>query len=499
MLRQQQNMAPLIVGIVLGLAVVAIAFRDALPPSVRTFALGAAVVACGSQWITSGSDDQVNALALDDAAKLAQLKQANAALVQAQALATAEAEAQQQWAILQQIAAQPVALQEALLQEYGFQNLIPLLRGEETNLGVLPPSPPTLKSAAIASPAERAWEPEPVVREAFSLLPERDLAQDFVTRGQCNLLIGGESGAGKSNLTLGVANEALQAGAEIHILDGKNSDIFNALRQHPRVTYTPCAGLLDGAELALFKLDELIEKMLHRSDSLTYQPVLILLDELNCLLDDAVGVKLGDRERTASASIKAKVRKLLNQGRTRSYQCVITSHTLNENTLGLGAGSFFRVAMGRQGDWALIDEMMSTIKTGKAAIEADIKGIRSNLKKIPVALTDLPKPGLYRLPFTPRDGYGAIAHPPSAEAFAEAAGLEGEDELMPSERLDDTADLINLREDWQAKGPWGDGELLARWNLVAERKLRLADMNALAMALELPEEEFQQFLTGALD
>jgi len=458
------------------------------PKPIKTITLGAALGASIAAWRTNSDPALVDAQIASDAIRESRLRATNAELVDSQAVAAQHREVETAKQVLISIAEAPVALQPLLLEQAGFKHLIPRLYGQSQS-GYKAPAAESrsLKSAAVAEARETAFNQaasspefiediEPTT--GIEALPERDLASEIVAQDVPALLVG-ESGSGKTGLILDAIQSALVAQAHVQILDAKNSAVYDYIRtQHPeQITYHACAGV-EGAESALDILRGLNKVMLARNDadSAKYRPMLIVLDEVNVALDVAVGAKLDQTEGrdSLSAAIKSEIRTLANQGRTRKFRLLLSSHSYSLKQLGMDGASHHAVALARKGNLRAVDAVLKALSRQQSvrAIKESLNEIRSEVNDTPVALTSLPAEGLYRLPYQPRTNTGK---PKQQQQRSQPVDSFEDDfaELDDSERLDDLADLINLRSWWVEQGPVNDAELLEHWNTVAEQPLAL--------------------------
>lgn len=427
---------------------VAIAGYD-MPKQLKTITMASALGASLVQWRTHADADTVNAQIAADALRETHLRGLNAEMVQEQALTAVQREIERDRALLWQISQAPLLLQPKLLEENGLGHIVPLLKGEaKQRAGAAPAtSAPALKDAE--------WTEDTAPATRYDWI-KTCLSAPAV-------LVFGPQGAGKSTFAEYLVQQRHNAGHEVEVLD-------------PHRKYGSWPGLACyGQGMNYTELDNrLIEFEATTRDryeqfgsipNFNPRPKTVVAEEFT---------NWADRCESAGEFFSAS----LSDNRKVKMHCLYVSHARELGALG-----------GKKGASKMRDRGLLEIEL-LADITKDGKPIPAMRGKLRYPNTkdwiDVEVPDLSDFKFE-------IDKP--GEDFAEAA-LEG---LTQDEKLDDTADLMNLRQwYWEQDEAPSHQVLLEQWNLVAYAPLELKQMPALEAALRLSEPDFKEWIESAL-
>jgi len=430
---------------------VAIAGND-IPKQLKTVTMASALGASLVQWRTHADADAVNAQIAADALRETHLRGINSELVQEQALVASQREIERDRALLEQISRAPLLLQPRLLEANGFGDIVPLLQGGNG-------AQPQAIAAAPATPAPALKDAE--WTEDTAPATRYDWIKTCLSAPA--VLVFGPQGAGKSTFAEYLVQQRHNAGHEIEVLD-------------PHRKYGSWPGLACyGQGMNYTELDNrLIDFESTTRDryeqfgsipNFNPRPKTVVAEEFT---------NWADRCESAGDFFSAS----LSDNRKVKMHSLYVSHARELGALGGKKGA------SKMRDRGLLEvELLADIGpdgTPKPAMRGKLR--YPNTKEwIDVEVPDL-------------SGFNFEIDRPGQD-FAEAAL----DELTPAEKLDDTADLINLRLWYWQQNPAPTHELLLeRWNSVAEAPLALENMPHLEAALRLSDADFNEWVEGAL-
>lgn len=417
-----------------------------VPDEVKTIALMAATGAATAQYFANSDEDAVNAAIANDALRETELRNINNQLMDRQGVERSQAEIQAQITLLHQIAQAPKALQPLLLQQNGFDSIIPLLQDA-----------PAAKPTAAMKTAQ-TWDEETE--------PEKDLSWLNKIMGFPAILIFGPQGSGKTTLVEYILKRRHELGHEIEVLDPhRAAGAWEGLSCYgDGMNYAEVDSRLKEFEKAVKGRYEIRS----RKKNFNPKPRTVMAEEMT---------NWGDRCENAEAFLKTS----LSDNRKIKMHALFVSHGRELALLGNSKGT------SKMRDNGLLEIQLSS--------EASPTG-----QPRPTGTGKIRWPGTTKwedIDIPDLSGFKFSIEPDAAEEFADDSGISGD--LETEDRVDDTADLTNLRLSYQEakKKPSGQ-ELLEQWNAQATTPLDADSITGLLQICEMSDAEFQVFLEESL-
>ncbi len=431
-----------------GAAAVACIFGAHVPKELKTLTLIAAGAVATAQAYAHSSEDAINAAIATDTMRELHLRGFANQVGDRQAMERATAEIAANMELLHSIAQAPQPLQPFLLEKYGFQNLIPLLKSDSTK--------------AIASSRKTK-------ASAFDVdaAPVADYSWVDRVNGFPAVLVWGPQGSGKTTLAKYLVQRRLEAGHEVEILDPhRQAGAWEGLKCHGDGMDYPAVD----ARLAEFEqLTQQRYQQYSTKKGYNPQPQTIVAEEIT---------NWGDRCDNAESFLKTS----LSDNRKIRMHTLFIGHGRELSLLGGGKG------IAKMRDNGLLEIQLFAAPgpegtpnpTGKGQLrmpgekdwtDIDIPNLQGFQLSIPSLVTD------------------------ASEDFADASGISGD--LVEGDRLDDAGDLINLRVRYQEAKDKPDGFTLVEWwNEVASVKLEPTPRTiaGLLQIVEAGDAEFNAFL-----
>lgn len=433
----------------IGSAVFCCALGDYLPKPIRTASLALASASCLVQYFVNVNEDVVNQAIANDGLRATELNGLNDQLMDQQAMRRSRELIASDIALLRQIASADPILQPKLLEEHGFGYIVPMLQEKRS------PAPIAASRATITT------EPQP---------PDLgDGDYDWIDQvlGFPAVLVFGPQGSGKSTLAQYLVQRRHQLGHEIEILDPhRRAGAWEGLACYgDGMAYPAVDSRLRAFELEIERRYKLYSKQVDYSP----KPKTIVAEEMT---------NWSDRCRHAQGFLKAS----LSDNRKISMHTLFISHGRELALLGGSSGT------SKMRDNGLLEIQLFSEPGSDGRPRPTGKG----KLRWPAAedWIDIDIPDL--------SGFQPSFVDP-AEQFAADSGIAGG--LDEGDRLDDSADLINLRNYYQEANPKPSGrELLERWNSLSVVKLETnaQTITGLLRICKLSDQDFQDFLAESL-
>jgi hypothetical protein len=428
-------------------------FGRYMPAELKTLTLVSAAAVATAQAIAHGSEDAVNAAIADDTLRELNLRGFANQISDRQAMERTTAEIQANMELLQSIAQVPKALQPFLLEKYGFGNLVPLLQQ-----GDRPSGPAAI--APTPGVALKSWDTDADITPDYSWIDK--------VNGFPAVLVFGPQGSGKTTLAKYLVQRRLEAGHEVEILDPhREAGAWEGL---------PCYGdgmdyrAVDARLVAFDRLTQARYGQYATKKGYKPQPKTIVAEEMT---------NWADRCDNSETFLKTS----LSDNRKIKMHTLFIAHGRELGLLGGGKGT------SKMRDNGLLEIQLFSEPGPNGIPQPTGQGkLRWPASK---EWESIDIPNLQAFQLTKAESL--------AESFADESGISGD--LEPDDRLDDVADLTNLRLKYQSARTKPDGlELLRWWNESATQKLEPSPqtITGLFQIVELADAEFDEFLSKNL-
>lgn len=245
-------------------------------------------------------------------------------------------------------------------------------------------------STSALPPAQAQALPE-------ALPPIRNLAYE-IARYDGHTAIVAKTRSGKTTLLIGVIQQALEAGHQVYLIDGKGDERLKAI---PGITYLQC-NRPDRVPATLELLGELLEELGQRQDGKRGQPITLFIDEHNLVLD-SVGDAGG---KDAAAGYARTTKRLILQGAAARIYVRASNHTSRVEDWGWNTGvldSLSFLALGREGAYESLEDLIQYQMKGqkKKQFQEELDALRCLQFSEPLALTTLKPMQFCRVPASP--------------------------------------------------------------------------------------------------
>lgn len=244
-----------------------------------------------------------------------------------------------------------------------------------------------------------------------ALPPLRNLAHEIASHDGHTAIVA-KTRSGKTTLLIGIIQQAQALGHVVHLVDGKGDARLKAL---PDVNYLQCnrpervAGTIE-------LLANLLQELAERQDGKKGQPITIVIDEHNLILD-AVG-DAGGKDLAAKYAMGTK--RLVLQGASVKMFIRASNHTSRMEDWGWNTGvldSLSFLALGREGAYESLEDLIQYQVKGskKKRFQEALDAFRCQSFNEPLALTTMKPLGFCRVPMLQ-----PVLAPSSSEATLQA-------------------------------------------------------------------------------